>query len=500
MPNKQMNFGTDILPVTDSTYVLGTESYRFADVQTDEINGTIVPDNPAFTDTTYSTITGATASTAGTSGLVPAPAAGDDGKYLRGDGVWATISSGSTTFEDVAFSITTSSWTLSNGEYVAEVVESSVTATAGIDVLYDKSIRSAMTADIFAEKGSGKVVFSTNSVPAATVTGTIRVFDGPVASMETLASKADKANPVLTGTFSHNRKANTTVGTKSFASGDDCEASGEGSHAENRCTVASGYYAHAEGNYTIASGISAHAEGTSTIANHESQHVFGEYNAEDDSAAGWYERGNYVEIVGNGTSSSAKSNARTLDWSGNEKLAGNLTLNAFGSSPLDVASMFVPWEVIIDTTATNDTQADVVIDTDSNGDPFELTDAIVIFSTPTQETIAKKGDYGRAFVYDGNTSIAVFYWQVWEQAAGATSYNIAEGQVRQYPGGLLETQFTPHGTYATDGYVRETLRPHGDSNPQHYKLFPNGVKITKVSVTQVQGTYRCTIYGRRKPT
>ena len=137
MPNKQMNFGTDILPVTDSTYVLGTESYRFADVQTDEINGTIVPDNPAFTDTTYSTITGATSSAAGTSGLVPAPAAGDNGKYLRGDGVWATIDGGSA-FTDVAFNLTTSAWTLSNGEYVAEVVESAITNTAGIDVFYDK--------------------------------------------------------------------------------------------------------------------------------------------------------------------------------------------------------------------------------------------------------------------------------------------------------------------------------------------------------------------------
>lgn len=34
-------------------------------------------------------MTGATADTAGTSGLVPAPAAGEQDKYLRGDGMWA---------------------------------------------------------------------------------------------------------------------------------------------------------------------------------------------------------------------------------------------------------------------------------------------------------------------------------------------------------------------------------------------------------------------------
>ena len=44
----------------------------------------------ALTDTTYSTMTGASSGAAGTSGLVPAPAAGDEGKFLQGDGTWAT--------------------------------------------------------------------------------------------------------------------------------------------------------------------------------------------------------------------------------------------------------------------------------------------------------------------------------------------------------------------------------------------------------------------------
>lgn len=40
------------------------------------------------TDTTYSAFTGATSSVAGAAGLVPAPAAGDEGKALHGDGTW----------------------------------------------------------------------------------------------------------------------------------------------------------------------------------------------------------------------------------------------------------------------------------------------------------------------------------------------------------------------------------------------------------------------------
>lgn len=47
------------------------------------------------TDTTYSNMTGASTSAAGTAGLVPAPAAGDQEKFLRGDGTWAT---GGTTY------------------------------------------------------------------------------------------------------------------------------------------------------------------------------------------------------------------------------------------------------------------------------------------------------------------------------------------------------------------------------------------------------------------
>lgn len=49
-----------------------------------------VPGWRADANTTYSAMTGATASAAGKSGLVPAPAAGENEKYLRGDGTYGT--------------------------------------------------------------------------------------------------------------------------------------------------------------------------------------------------------------------------------------------------------------------------------------------------------------------------------------------------------------------------------------------------------------------------
>ncbi len=51
-------------------------------------------------DTTYSDMKGATASAAGTHGLVPAPAAGAQAKYLRGDGTWASPPNDNTTYND----------------------------------------------------------------------------------------------------------------------------------------------------------------------------------------------------------------------------------------------------------------------------------------------------------------------------------------------------------------------------------------------------------------
>lgn len=50
---------------------------------------TTVPDN----NTTYSNMKAATSSSAGASGLVPAPSAGSQSKFLRGDGTWQTPSS-----------------------------------------------------------------------------------------------------------------------------------------------------------------------------------------------------------------------------------------------------------------------------------------------------------------------------------------------------------------------------------------------------------------------
>lgn len=70
------------ISATDTTYTAGA-------------NITIDSDNKiSATDTTYSNFTGTDGQTAGTAGLVPAPAATDADKFLKSDGTWDTAGGG----------------------------------------------------------------------------------------------------------------------------------------------------------------------------------------------------------------------------------------------------------------------------------------------------------------------------------------------------------------------------------------------------------------------
>ena len=123
----------------------------------------------------------------------------------------------------------------------------------------------------------------------------------------------------------------TTLGAYSHAEGSFTIASGDHSHAEGYSSNAIGNYSHAEGYNTTASGSDSHAEGSGTIASFTNQHVQGKYNIEDSA-------GTYADIVGNGTSGSARSNAYTLDWNGNGWYAGKLTVGTGPTENMDVAT------------------------------------------------------------------------------------------------------------------------------------------------------------------
>ena len=123
---------------------------------------------------------------------------------------------------------------------------------------------------------------------------------------------APKNSPVFTGSISMGRNDDVAVGLNSVAIGFDCQASGDGS-AAFACGVAKGVFSCAEGG-GAAIGDYSHAEGFGTMAMGYAQHVQGKNNVID------YDK--YVHIVGNGEGT--RSNAHTLDWSGNAWFAGTV--------------------------------------------------------------------------------------------------------------------------------------------------------------------------------
>lgn len=130
-----------------------------------------------------------------------------------------------------------------------------------------------------------------------------------------------------------NRKSTVAVGWNNTMNaqagailGNGCSVNAQMGIAVGNRNEANGLAASAFGYNTTASGTVSTTNGFRTIANHKSQFAFGEYNVADDSSENSDSRGNYVEIVGNGADNDHRSNARTLDWSGNESLAGGITL------------------------------------------------------------------------------------------------------------------------------------------------------------------------------
>lgn len=138
---------------------------------------------------------------------------------------------------------------------------------------------------------------------------------------------AEGYGTTASGSTSHSEGYNTRAsGAYSHVEGFSSSAAGNYAHAEGYKNIANGEAAHAEGSNTSAPGYYSHTEGYKTVALNKSQHVFGEFNILDNDPYQVMsdERGKWVEIVGNGNSVT-RSNARTLDWDGNEKIAGNLT-------------------------------------------------------------------------------------------------------------------------------------------------------------------------------
>ena len=169
--------------------------------------------------------------------------------------------------------------------------------------------------------------------------------------------RALQNNPVFVGSFSQNRMAGTDVGDYSHAEGIGNTASGESAHAEGRSTTASSNSSHAEGWETTASGDDSHAEGHGSLASGESAHAEGDFtiasgiaqHAEGMWNIGDGAKSNLLHIVGNGTAVK-RSNAHTLDKSGNAWYAGDVYVGSTSGTNRDAGSKKLATEAYVDDT------------------------------------------------------------------------------------------------------------------------------------------------------
>ena len=253
----------------------------------------------------------ATSSSAGSSGLVPTPASGSQNKYLKGNGTWSTISQSEVTnlTTDLSNKAPKSSPT-----FTGTVTLPSTTPTSNYQAVHKKYV-------------DDKIVSSLPNI---------------------------KKNPNnTTGDIIEThltigiRKSGSTIGTNSFAQGKDVIASSSYSHAEGMFTEASNSYSHAEGIFSTASGSASHAEGYSTTASGSAshaeglvttalsnQHVQGHFNKEGVAGNDSGTVGDAF-IIGNGTSSLAKSNAFRVAYNGSVYGAG-----AYNSTGADIAELY----------------------------------------------------------------------------------------------------------------------------------------------------------------
>ncbi len=150
-----------------------------------------------------------------------------------------------------------------------------------------------------------KAVLSASKLSTARKIGNANFNGTADISLEDIGAMS-ATDPTGTGSFSLNRKADTTIGNYSFAEGLSGVASGKASHVEGYQSTSEGNYAHAEGissakapcahsegQYTIASGNMAHAEGSGTKAIGHVSHAEGA-----DTIAG----GNFSHTSGSYTS------------------------------------------------------------------------------------------------------------------------------------------------------------------------------------------------------
>lgn len=195
--------------------------------------------------------------------------------------------------------------------------------------------------------GSGEMAIDgSNAAADVTFSGTFTAGDRRTGTFGTKSTVLGHAN-VASGNYScamgeqntasyahaHAEGYGTTASDEAtHAEGFNTTANSTASHAEGVSTTASGWYSHSEGDTTTASGTAAHAEGSNTTASGSRSHTSGHYTTAgyaDQTVIGKYNSNQSSTLfeVGNGTSTSARSNALEVYSNGDINVQGQILRN-----------------------------------------------------------------------------------------------------------------------------------------------------------------------------
>ena len=251
-----------------------------------EVDGTSVVSSGVAS---INTMTGAGASAAGSKGLVPAPASGDNEKFLRGDGTWQTVSGGSaavSTLTDVDLT------NLSNGQILKyntstnkwENANESGGGSSTLAGLSDVTLTSIVDGQIL-QYSNGDWVnvtpaslsgYVTAGAAAGSTVGPNATAEGyDVYSTDYQSHAEGEGTSALAGNAHAEGAGTSAAGVRSHAEGDRTRALAANCHSEGYATWATNNSAHAEGEETTASGFCSHAEGQYTNANYGYTHAEG---------------------------------------------------------------------------------------------------------------------------------------------------------------------------------------------------------------------------------
>lgn len=155
-----------------------------------------------------------------------------------------------------------------------------------------------------------------------------------------------------------------------------------------------------------------------------------------------------------------------------------------------------PWELIREGTFTKATEEDFIITIGADDKTFQLTDLILMFETPVQETYAAKGAYGQITFYYGTELSITTECGSWTQEANGQAHAIStwikndDGMIIAMGGGVT----TSSNNW---GMRLRYLNNFGSSTAFFY--YP-GFAVNKIVIKAVTGKGHYKLYGRRKET